>query len=155
MAPISKISFRPATICGVHQKDTDLHNSTFLVVGIGASAGGLDAFHSFFDGLPAESKSMLAEILRILPYREPDHTVSGVSITFVGPGQRVCRGAPTFIDDRRTAHGSRMTGGLAGSATPRRVLIADDNQEGAESLGMVLDLSTRSVVIVPRRCPSF
>ena len=52
--------------------------SVFPVVGIGASAGGIDAFHSFFDHmpadcgmafiillhLPADRKSMLTEILR-------------------------------------------------------------------------------------------
>ncbi len=52
-------------------------NSEFPIVGIGASAGGLDAFHSFFDHmpgdcgmafvmilhLPADRKSLLPEIL--------------------------------------------------------------------------------------------
>ena len=51
--------------------------SEFPIVGIGASAGGIDAFHSFFDHmpdncgmafvmvlhLPADRKSMLREIL--------------------------------------------------------------------------------------------
>ena len=51
--------------------------STFPIVGIGASAGGLDAFHKFFDHmpadcgmafvmilhLPADRKSMLVDIL--------------------------------------------------------------------------------------------
>ncbi len=54
-----------------------MNNLTFPVVGIGASAGGIDAFHSFFNHmppecgmafvmvlhLPAERKSMLVEIL--------------------------------------------------------------------------------------------
>ena len=54
-----------------------MNSPAFPIVGIGASAGGIDAFHSFFNHmpadcgmgfvvilhLPAERKSMLAEIL--------------------------------------------------------------------------------------------
>jgi two-component system CheB/CheR fusion protein len=55
-----------------------MSSSTFPIIGIGASAGGIDAFHTFFNHMPADSgmafvmilhlpadrKSMLGEILR-------------------------------------------------------------------------------------------
>src|ERR1700742_1258880 len=62
----------------LHCRAVRVTSTAFPIIGIGASAGGIDAFHSFFDAmppdcgmafvmilhLPAGRKSMLTEILR-------------------------------------------------------------------------------------------
>jgi two-component system, chemotaxis family, CheB/CheR fusion protein len=42
-------------------------NARFPVVGVGASAGGLDAFHGFFENLPAENGMAFVMILHLRP----------------------------------------------------------------------------------------
>ncbi|MFN2364447.1 MAG: chemotaxis protein CheB [Halarsenatibacteraceae bacterium] len=46
-------------------------NSNFPIVGIGASAGGLDAFKEFFSGMPHDSKTGMAFVL--VQHLAPDH----------------------------------------------------------------------------------
>ena len=102
-----------------------MNMATFPIVGIGASAGGLEAFHSFFDHmpadcnmafvmvlhLPADRKSMLSEILArwtSMPVKEgQDGTRLEPNCVYVPPphtlvavsgGHLVVRGAP---DDER------------------------------------------------------
>jgi two-component system CheB/CheR fusion protein len=69
-----------------------MESSEFVIVGIGASAGGLEAFHSFFDHmppdcgmafvvilhLPADRESLLPEILARWTSMEVHHGVDGV-----------------------------------------------------------------------------
>jgi CheB methylesterase len=89
----------------------------FRIIGIGASVGGIDAFHSFFDHmlsdrgmafvmvlhLPADRKSMLMEILarakwlrarRAHPARGMGKTHGFNRIDWVGPGVRSAPGTP-------------------------------------------------------------
>ncbi|MDZ7672833.1 MAG: CheR family methyltransferase [Halanaerobiales bacterium] len=46
-------------------------NQNFPIVGIGASAGGLDAFKEFFSGMPNDSKTGMAFVL--IQHLAPDH----------------------------------------------------------------------------------
>jgi two-component system CheB/CheR fusion protein len=41
-----------------------MQTPNFTVVGIGASAGGLEAFHSFFENMPADPGMAFVTILR-------------------------------------------------------------------------------------------
>jgi two-component system CheB/CheR fusion protein len=69
-------------------------------------------------------------IMRILPYREPDSTVSGAP--------RVLAAAESAAADGN---------GESIFQAPRRVLIADDNQDGAETMGMYLKMSGHEVYL--------
>ncbi|HEX5329226.1 CheR family methyltransferase [Sulfuricurvum sp.] len=54
------------------QEESDTHETHFLVVGVGASAGGLAAFEAFFSGLPANTNPDMAFVL--LQHLAPEHT---------------------------------------------------------------------------------
>lgn len=47
-----------------------MHSQGFPIIGIGASAGGIDAFHSFFDNLPADCGMAFVMILHLPPHRK-------------------------------------------------------------------------------------
>ena len=47
-----------------------------LVVGIGASAGGLDAFKSFFEGVPADTGMTFV----LVQHLDPDHYLEGCRV---------------------------------------------------------------------------
>src|ERR1700728_1640517 len=47
-----------------------MNDSGFAIVGIGASAGGLDAFHSFFERMPADCGMAFVLILHLPPDRK-------------------------------------------------------------------------------------
>jgi two-component system CheB/CheR fusion protein len=47
------------------------NNKSFPIVGIGASAGGLDAFKAFFSGMPDDTESGMAFVL--VQHLAPDH----------------------------------------------------------------------------------
>jgi two-component system CheB/CheR fusion protein len=70
--------------------------STFPIVGIGASAGGLDAFHKFFDHMPADCGMAFVMVLHLPPYRKsmlpeilarwtPMQVMDGVDGTLIQP----------------------------------------------------------------------
>jgi two-component system CheB/CheR fusion protein len=54
------------------QEESEIHETHFLVVGIGASAGGLAAFEAFFGGLPSDSNPDMAFVL--VQHLAPEHT---------------------------------------------------------------------------------
>ena len=47
-----------------------MHSQEFPIIGIGASAGGIDAFHSFFDNLPTDCGMAFVMILHLPPHRK-------------------------------------------------------------------------------------
>jgi two-component system CheB/CheR fusion protein len=61
----------PALTCGERSR-TSSAEGPFPIVGIGASAGGLAAFESFFSGMPATSNPNMAFVL--IQHLAPDHT---------------------------------------------------------------------------------
>ncbi|MDP3291775.1 MAG: chemotaxis protein CheB, partial [Sulfuricurvum sp.] len=54
------------------QEESELHDTPFLVVGIGASAGGLTAFEAFFSGIPSDTHPDMAFVL--VQHLAPEHT---------------------------------------------------------------------------------
>lgn len=54
------------------QEESEIHETHFLVVGIGASAGGLAAFEAFFTGLPMDKNPDMAFVL--VQHLAPEHT---------------------------------------------------------------------------------
>ena len=61
----------PATPVTIVTPEIRVHGTSFPVVGIGASAGGLAAFEAFFSGLPSEADPDMAFVL--VQHLAPDH----------------------------------------------------------------------------------
>jgi len=110
----------------------------FPIVGIGTSAGGLNAFHTFFGHMPADC-NMATLIEPNCVYVPPPHALVSLARVFT---------MFTRIDSGTNRTESGLGIGLAlakglrrGGETlpPKRILIADDNRDGAETLGLYLD----------------
>ena len=65
----------------------------------------------------------------------------------LGQGSEFVVSLPRSIVVETPAPSSNALNGHPGARQPRRVLIADDNQDGAESLGMLLNLSGHEVFL--------
>ncbi len=61
----------PLTVEGTASQDTPTPGTDFPIVGIGASAGGLAAFESFFSGMPTDADPDMAFVL--VQHLAPDH----------------------------------------------------------------------------------
>ncbi|HEX5671048.1 MAG TPA: chemotaxis protein CheB, partial [Sulfuricurvum sp.] len=62
----------PPTNILLSQEEKEGQSTPFLVVGIGASAGGLAAFEAFFTGIPTNISPNMAFV--IVQHLAPDHT---------------------------------------------------------------------------------
>jgi two-component system, chemotaxis family, CheB/CheR fusion protein len=66
------MSKQKSTDSHLPQEESEIHETHFLVVGIGASAGGLAAFEAFFAGLPSDVNPDMAFVL--IQHLAPNHT---------------------------------------------------------------------------------
>ncbi len=72
MPPNSDSEQTPADPTASDAAERGVQTDRFLIVGIGASAGGLGAFEAFFSGMPADQEPGMAFV--VIQHLSPDHS---------------------------------------------------------------------------------